>query len=96
MKGLAYVSDEMYVALPDVAGEFESEQTGEVTILRSSPRGAFYGDLEPGRYRVTLSKEHYGSKISTAVSWVSQREEWSANNIRSPCGGMDGRRNMSR
>jgi len=67
MKGLAYVSDEMYVALPDVAGEFESEQTGEVTILRSSPRGAFYGNLEPGRYRVTLSKEHYGSKISTAV-----------------------------
>jgi hypothetical protein len=66
MKLLAYVSDEMYVALADVAGEFESEQTGQVTLLRSSPRGAFYGDLEPGRYRVTLSRSGYGSKISTA------------------------------
>ena len=66
MKALAYVSDEMYVALPDVAAEFESEGTGEVTVLRSSPRGAFYGDLKPGRYRVTLSKAGYGSKISLA------------------------------
>ncbi len=67
MKALAYVSDEMYVALADVAGEFESEQTGEITLLRSSPRGAFYGDLKPGRYRVTLSKSGYGAKTSTAV-----------------------------
>lgn len=66
MRVLAYVSDEMYVALADVSGEFESEQTGEVTLLRSSPRGAFYGDLPPGRYRVTLSRNGYGSKISTA------------------------------
>lgn len=66
MRVLAYVSDEMYVALADVSGEFESEQTGEVTLLRSSPRGAFYGDLPPGRYRVTLSRIGYGSKISIA------------------------------
>jgi N,N-dimethylformamidase len=66
MKVLAYVSDEMYVALPDVAGEFEYLETGEVTLLRSSPRGAFYGDLKPGRYRVTLSRSGYGSKISMA------------------------------
>lgn len=66
MKALAYVSDEMYVALPGVAGEFENQQTGDVAILTSSPRGAFYGDLKPGRYRVTLSKERYGSKISNA------------------------------
>src|SRR5579863_8816354 len=66
MKPLAYVSDEMYVALPDVAAEFEPEETGEVVLLRSSPRGAFYGDLKPGRYRVTLSKSGYGSKISVA------------------------------
>ena len=66
MKTLAYVSDEMYVALPDVAAEFESEATGERVVLRSSPRGAFYADLKPGRFRVTLSKAGYGSKISVA------------------------------
>lgn len=67
MKVLAYVSDELYVALPDVAGEFESEQTGEITLLRSSPRGAFYADLMPGRYRVILSKSGYGAKTSAAA-----------------------------
>src|ERR1022692_4255600 len=66
MKLLAYVSDEMYVALADVAAEFESVETGEINVLRSSPRGAFYGDLKPGRYRVTLSKTGFGSKISEA------------------------------
>lgn len=67
MKTVGYVSDEMYLALADVAGEFESEETGESTILRSTPRGAFYADLKPGRYRVTLSKSGYGAKRSTAV-----------------------------
>ncbi len=66
MKALAYVSDEKYVALADVSGEFESEESGEIVLLRSSPRGAFYGDLKPGRYRVTLSKSGFGSKISIA------------------------------
>jgi len=64
MKPLALVSDEMYVALPDVAAEFESMTTGEVTLLRSSPRGIFYGDLAPGQFRVTLAKAGYGSKAS--------------------------------
>lgn len=54
----------MYVAVPDVAGEFESASTGEVTLLRSSPRGIFYGSLPDGAYRVTLSKAGYGSKAS--------------------------------
>src|SRR5215831_9723264 len=67
MKALAFVSDEMYLALPDAAAEFESEETGEITLLRSSPRGAFYGNLKPGRYRVTLSKAGYGSKSSGAL-----------------------------
>src|ERR1041384_3995713 len=66
MKALAYVSDEMYLALPDVSAEFHSEETSEVTLLRSSPSGAFYGDLSPGRYRVTLCKRGYGSKTSVA------------------------------
>ena len=66
MKALAYVSDDRYVALPDVAGEFVAEETGEIVLLRSSPRGAFYGALPPGRYRVTLAKSGYGSKMSIA------------------------------
>ena len=63
MTTLAYVSDEMYVALPDVLAEFESLESGAVAVLRSSPRGAFYGDLPGGPYRVTLTKAGFGSKI---------------------------------
>ena len=64
MKPLAYVSDERFVALPDVGAELLNEATGDVVILRSSPRGVFYGDLAAGRYRVTLAKTGYGSKIA--------------------------------
>ena len=64
MKILAYVSDEMYVALSDVEAEFESLDSGVVTVLRSSPRGAFRGELPPGPYRVTLAKPGYGGKAS--------------------------------
>jgi hypothetical protein len=77
-------------ACPNVAGEFGSEQISEIALLRSSPRGAFYGDL---KYRVTLSKSGFGSKISTAdlggdtpfhsrllpdLAWVKtlERSEW--------------------
>ncbi len=65
MNTLAYVSDEMYVALPDVLAEFEALDGGAVTVLRSSPRGAFRGDIPTGMYRVTLAKAGYGSKAST-------------------------------
>jgi hypothetical protein len=66
MKPFAYVSDEMFVALPDVLGEFESITSGEVTVLRSSPRGAFRASLAPGAYHVTLAKPGYGAKSTTA------------------------------
>ncbi len=62
MNPIAYVSDENYLALDNVRAEFESLVNGAVTILTSSPRGAFYGDLTPGKYRVTLAKEGYGAK----------------------------------
>jgi N,N-dimethylformamidase len=65
MKLLAFVSDEMYVALPDVQVEFESLETREVVVLRSSPRGAIYGTLAAGRYRASLAKDGYGSKAVT-------------------------------
>lgn len=62
---IAYVSDEMYVALHGVLAEFEPIEGGEITILTSSPRGAFYGDLPAGKYRVVLAKSGYGSKTVT-------------------------------
>ncbi|MCC6344879.1 MAG: carboxypeptidase regulatory-like domain-containing protein [Bryobacterales bacterium] len=65
MKPWAYVSDEMYLALAGVEAEFQSLESGEITLLRSSPRGAFHGALRPGPYRVALSKPGYGAKTST-------------------------------
>src|ERR1700704_5414935 len=65
MRTLAYVSDEMYVALPDVLAEFEALADGDITTLRSSARGVLRGDLPGGKYRVTLAKAGYGSKAST-------------------------------
>jgi N,N-dimethylformamidase len=62
MKPIAYVSDENYVALAGVTAEFESPVAGTTAVLESSPRGAFYGELASGKYRVTLSKPGYGSK----------------------------------
>ena len=62
MKLIAYVSDESYLAIPDVAGEFVSCATGSVACLRSSASGAFRSDIPNGRYRVTLARDGYGSK----------------------------------
>ncbi len=66
MRVLGFVSDEMYVAIPDVSAEFESTN-GTVTLLRSSPRGAIYGELPDGGYRVALSKQGFGSKTVTVT-----------------------------
>ncbi len=62
MKALGYISDEDYLAIPSVAVEIESLADGALTLLTSSPRGALYADLAPGRYRVTFAKDGYGSK----------------------------------
>ena len=63
---LGYVSDESYSALLDVVVEFERD--GEpVLVVTSSPRGAIYGDLPPGRYRATLAKPGYGAKTVDAL-----------------------------
>lgn len=60
---IGYVSDERYVAIPDVLLEFQRD--GRTTaIVRSSPRGAVEADLEPGHYVVTLVKPGFGSKSS--------------------------------
>ncbi len=62
MKPLAFVSDESYLAIPAVQAEFVSHESGDIHQLTSSASGAFYADLIPGAYRVTLAKPGYGSK----------------------------------
>jgi hypothetical protein len=57
---IGYVSDERYVALPDVLLEFEGE-AGSVEA-RSRASGAVHADLPPGPQRVTLQKAGYGAK----------------------------------
>src|SRR5262249_31682595 len=58
---VGYVSDQQFVALPDVLLEFEREGRS-VAVVRSTPRGAVYADLDAGLYRVTLVKPGFGSK----------------------------------
>ncbi len=58
---VGYVSDEDYVAVGDVLIEFE-RGGHTAAVVRSTPRGAVYAQLEPGAYRVTLSKPGFGSK----------------------------------
>jgi hypothetical protein len=60
---IGYVSDERYLALCDVAVEFDRD--GQTVVTRSTPRGAVHADLQPGMYRVTLVKTGYGSKTVT-------------------------------
>ncbi len=69
MKLIAFVSDENYLALANVAVELESLTSGDRHLLLSSARGALYGDISSGNYRVTLSKDGYGAK------WVICRLE---------------------
>ncbi len=67
---IGYVSDERYVALADVLVEFEQEGRS-VAVVRSTPRGGLYADLQPGPYRATLVKPGYGSK---SVSFVARAD----------------------
>lgn len=57
---IGYVSDERYVAVPDVQLEFEGP-SGSVEA-RSRASGAIHAEVVPGRYRVTLAKPGFGSK----------------------------------
>src|SRR5258708_38565482 len=58
---IGFVSDERFVALPDVAVEFVRDGQTEV-VVASTPRGAVYADVSPGEYRVVLTKSDFGSK----------------------------------
>lgn len=57
---IGYVSDERFVALPDVSVEIASN--GTIQTMRSTPSGAIHADLPAGPYRITLAKDGYGSK----------------------------------
>jgi hypothetical protein len=57
---VAYVSDERYVAVPDVLLEFEGESGS--SEARSRATGSVHADLPPGTYKVTLQKPGFGSK----------------------------------
>lgn len=60
---IGYVSDENFVALPDVLIEFQSEPDHQtLAVVRSTPRGAVIADVSPRQYRVTLVKPGFGSK----------------------------------
>ena len=57
---IGYVSDERYIALPDVQLEFENS---DISIeVRSRASGAVHADIPPGEYCVVLAKTGYGSK----------------------------------
>ena len=57
---IGYVSDERYVALPDVMLEFVRD--GRSIESRSRATGAVFADLDEGPYEVTLFKQGYGAK----------------------------------
>src|SRR5690349_14262900 len=58
---IGYVSDERFVAIADALIEFH--QMGiSVAVVRSTPRGAVYADIEPGLYNVTFVKDGFGSR----------------------------------
>jgi hypothetical protein len=57
---IGYVSDERYVALPDVLLEFEN--TAGSYEARSRATGSVHADLPAGDYKVTLAKAGFGSK----------------------------------
>ena len=57
---VGYVSDERYLALPEVLLEFERE--GMSVEARSRASGAVHAPVEPGPYKVTLHREGYGPK----------------------------------
>ena len=59
---IGYVSDERYVALPDVLLEFEGG--GHFVEARSRATGAVYAELRPADYTVTLQKAGFGNKRS--------------------------------
>lgn len=62
---IGYVSDERYVALPDVLLEFEGPAGSFEARSRAS--GSVHAEIPPGEYRVTLQKAGFGGKRTRVV-----------------------------
>jgi len=58
---IGYVSDERYVALPDVLLEFVNA-CGDSWEARSRASGSVHVDVPPGEYEITLHKPGFGGK----------------------------------
>ncbi len=58
---IGYVSDEQFLAIPDVAVEL-IDGSGQRWALHSTASGALVADLAPGDYEVILNKPGYGAK----------------------------------
>ncbi len=57
---VAYVSDERFLALPDVVIEFQGEAGSFEARSRAS--GSVHIEVAPGRYTATLQKPGFGAK----------------------------------
>ncbi len=57
---VGFVSDDRYLAVPDALIEFQRD--GRSVLVRSTPRGAVYAEIEPGPYRVSIARDGFGSK----------------------------------
>jgi hypothetical protein len=57
---IGYVSDDRYLALPDVLLEFQRDGTS--IEARSRASGAVYADLDPGPYTIYLYRQGFGPK----------------------------------
>lgn len=69
---IGYVSDERYVALPDVLLEFQYGRASFEARSRASGAVYVYADLPPGTYRVVLQKSGYGAKFSSVTLPVTE------------------------
>jgi hypothetical protein len=58
----AFISDENYLALPEVSVDCVNLATGESSLSISSASGALRLDMEPARYRLMLAQDGFNSK----------------------------------
>ncbi len=72
---IGYVSDQRYVALPDVYLEF-IDSSGNSWEARSRASGSVHLDLPPGDYRVILQKPGFGAKFSRVIVPLDQPHQF--------------------
>jgi N,N-dimethylformamidase len=84
---IGYVSDQMYVAIPDAQVEFTSADGLSSLELRSRASGAVWAELVPGTYAVTIAAAGFGSKtISVEVAATSAPIQFRLLSLATPLG----------